>query len=241
MAGPGEAPVVVVVDGDDSTRRTMARVLRGHGYRVETFTSARDYLAAGDTLRHDCLIADVRLPDLDGISMYEASRAAGHDVPAVFVSGGADVPMAVAAMRAGARDVLEKPVMIPLLLAAIEAAAIQSSDTRDGDRALAARWAAIATLTPREAEVCALAATGRLNKQIAAAIGTTEKTVKVHRARALQKLGVHSIAELVHILDMVLSSSGRRAPLDEDGHPLPRSRALDTLARIFGEAERFHR
>jgi FixJ family two-component response regulator len=240
MEGRDGAAVVVVVDADAGVCRSLERALTGRGYAVETFTSARDYLAVSASLRHDCLIASLRMPDLDGVSMYEASRAAGQEVPTVCITDGTDLPAAVDTMGAAASDVIARPVMTPILIVAIEAAITRSAETREIDRELAAYWTAIATLTPREAEVCALAATGRLNKQIAAALGAAEKTVKVHRARALRKLGTHSIAEVVHIFDAVLSNGARHPPLDEDGHPLPRSRGFDIIARVFSEAAHSH-
>lgn len=227
-----DSHTVVIVDDDDATCRAFAAILRNRGYRVSTFRSAHEYLNFAE-LRPDCLIADVRMPDIDGVSMFEAARAAGRDAPTVFITGVVDVSAAVAAMRIGASDVLPKPVKISTLLAAVESAVSHSSARRTANDVLAAQWRAIGGLTSREAEVCALVARGRLNKQIAATIGTTEKTVKVHRARALQKLGIKSVAELVHMLDAVLGVGADEHPVDGQNRPLERPLTLEIIAKHF--------
>jgi FixJ family two-component response regulator len=229
-----DSHTVVVVDDDDATCDTFAAILQTRGYRVSTFRSAHDYLSVAE-LRPDCLIADVRMPDIDGVSMFEAARAAGREAPTVFVTGVVDVSAAVAAMRAGACDVLAKPVKISTLLAAVESAVSSSAARRTANDVLAGQWRAIGGLTSREAQVCALVARGRLNKQIAATIGTTEKTVKVHRARALQKLGVNSVAGLVHMLDAVLGAGADEHPVDARDRPLQRPITLDIIAKYFVE------
>jgi FixJ family two-component response regulator len=198
-------PLIVVVDDDARICRAIERVLINGGYHhVRTFPSARHYLAEQSWLEPDCLIIDVRLSDIDGIAMLIESRAAGLETPAIFITGSADVATAVEAMKLGAIDLLEKPLDERTLLASVDHALHVGYEVRLARQRLAALWQALATFTPREAQVCALVASGRLNKQIAAIIGTTEKTVKVHRARAMAKLGAHSLAELVRAVDELL-------------------------------------
>lgn len=196
--------LVVVVDDDERICRSVERVLVNDGFRVRTFPSARGYLAEQSWLEPDCLIIDIRLSDADGVTMLRDSRAAGLETPAIFITGTADLTTAVKAMKLGAIDLLEKPLDEGTLLDAVHHAIEVGRELRAERHRLAALWQALATLTPREAQVCALVATGRLNKQIAAIIGTTEKTVKVHRARAMAKLGAHSVAELVRAVDDLL-------------------------------------
>jgi FixJ family two-component response regulator len=228
---------VVVVDDDPATCYALAQVLEGQGYRVATFTSALEYLNS-NVHRPDCVIADVRMPEVDGVTMYEAARAAGREAPTVFITGALDMSAAVAALRPGASDVLQKPVMIPTLRAAVAAAASESAARREATASLRRHWRAIATLTPREAEVCGHVARGRLNKQIAALIGTREKTVKVHRANALKKLGASSVAQLVHMLDALISEMEQHHPADDDGQPIPVPDSLQVIRRLLaGEDE----
>ena len=198
-------PLIVVVDDDARICRAIERVLNNNGYNhVRTFPSARHYLSEQSWLEPDCLIIDIRLSDIDGITMLVESRAAGLETPAIFITGSADVATAVEAMKLGAIDLLEKPLDERTLLASVDHALRVGQELRAARQRLAELWQALATFTPREAQVCALVASGRLNKQIAAIIGTTEKTVKVHRARAMAKLGAHSLAELVRAVDDLL-------------------------------------
>jgi len=206
---------VVVVDDDESMCRSLERSLVTNGFRVRSFTSARRYLAERDAIDPQCVLADINMPELDGVGMHRVERLRGHDVPTVFITGQVDVQTAVRAMKEGALDLLEKPVEEAVLLWAVGRAIDRSAVLRAARRELAAVWRAFDRLTPREAEVCALVASGRRNKQVAALIGTTEKTVKVHRARVMHKLGVESLADLVRLVDRVLGDSSM-VPRDED-------------------------
>jgi FixJ family two-component response regulator len=197
-------PLVVVVDDDERICRALERVLVNAGLRARTFTSAQRYLAEQSWLEPDCLIIDIRLSDTDGLTMFRESRATGLETPAIFITGSADLDAGVKAMKLGAFDLLEKPLDELTLLEAVHRAIRVGHELRAERHHLGALWQALAKFTPREAQVCALVASGRLNKQIAALIGTTEKTVKVHRARAMTKLGVHSVAELVRAVDYLL-------------------------------------
>jgi FixJ family two-component response regulator len=224
------AELVVVVDDDAGVCQSLSRVLLGHGYRVRTYVRAADFLADGDLLEPACILADVRMPGLDGIAMHRASIALGLMTPTVFMTESGDIPTVVAAMREGAVDVLEKPFADDSLLQAVSVAVARAQHERAAHEHVESIWRSVSRLTPREAEVAALVATGRLNKQIAAAIGTSEKTVKVHRARALRKLGVHSVAELVRIIDRALEPQGELAMRPSDVVHPPHPRALDIIA-----------
>jgi FixJ family two-component response regulator len=207
--------LIVVVDDDPGICRSLAQVLGTNGYRVRTYLRASDYLAESEGLTPACVLADVRMPDLDGLAMHRAVVERGLFVPTVFMTGSGDVATVVSAMREGAVDVLEKPFDASSVLGAVSAAVARSHVAREASAQLHVLWHAVSTLTPREAEVAALVATGRLNKQVAALLGTSEKTVKVHRARALRKLGVRSVAELVRFVDRALAAQDVSAP----GHP----------------------
>ena len=207
--GPGEhrmtgvAPMIFVVDDDPSVRTSLARLLEAAGYTVETFASAREFLARAPHAGPCCLVLDVRMPGLTGLELQEALAATGRQMSIVFISGHSDVPMSVRAMKAGAIDFLAKPFDVEELLTAIQrcvAKAVQ--DLAEEARVTEIRQR-VGMLTQRETEVFALVVTGMLNKQIAAALGVGEKMVKVHRARVMAKMRAGSVAELVRLADRV--------------------------------------
>src|SRR6187551_1509991 len=204
MAARGEPalPVIHVVDDDAGVRTAVARLLGAEGrYRVHTHACADDFLAAYEPEAHACVILDVGLPGLNGVALQEQLLLRGHAVPIVFLSGCADVPMCAEALRRGAVDFLTKPVDESLLFDAVSRALARDASLR-AQRELQAQTAQrMALLTPREREVLAHVMDGRLNKQIAGDIGTAEKTVKVHRARAMEKMRVRSVAELVRLVE----------------------------------------
>jgi len=177
------------------------------------------------------------MPELDGLALHRAARDEGLDVPTVFMTATGDVDTIVQAMKAGATDLLSKPFMPAALITAVEGAVERARRVRREQRSLAELWRSLAKLTPREAEVGALVSSGLLNKQVAAAIGTTEKTVKVHRARVMQKLQAQSLAELVRIVDRVLSSPERRS-LVVDGKEIPQPPALAAMRRALERTPR---
>jgi len=197
----GVSASVFVVDDDPSVRKSLTRLIESAGYTVEAFASARDFLKAATAGGPCCLVLDVRMPGMTGLALQRTLAQAVHRIPIVFVTGQGDIPMTVTAMKAGAVDFLTKPFAARDLLDAVQRAV--EKDTRNlgteaRSRSLHAR---VKTLTPRERQVFALVVTGMLNKQIAAQLNVVEKTVKVHRARVMDKMRAGSFAELVRLAD----------------------------------------
>jgi FixJ family two-component response regulator len=197
------APLVLVVDDDPSVRKSLSRLLASADYAVEAFASAGEFLARGPHPGPCCLVLDVKMPGLTGIQLQEMLAATGRRMSIVFVSGHADVPTSVKAMKAGAVDLLTKPVDVRDLIAAIQRAMTRDEHERATETRLAEVRRRVAMLTVRETEVFARVVTGMLNKQIGAALGIGEKTVKVHRARVMEKMQAGSVAELVRLADEV--------------------------------------
>ncbi len=195
------AAVIFVVDDDPSVRKSLTRVMTSAGYAVEAFASARDFLAREPFTGPCCLILDVRMPGLSGLELQEALAGTAHRTPIVFITGHGDISMSVKAMKGGAADFLTKPFDVEQLLAAVERAVTKDvKDVGDAARTEEVRER-VKLLTPRETEVFALVVTGMLNKQIAGELGIGEKTVKVHRARVMEKMQAASVAELVRLAD----------------------------------------
>ena len=196
------APALVsVVDDDPSVRRSLARLVKGAGYRVEAFASAHEFLARPPEEGPACLLLDVRMPGLTGLDLQETLAIAAHSTSIVFITGYRDVRASVKAMKGGAVDFLTKPVNDEELLGAIERAVARASAARREEDRITEIRERIKTLTPREAEVFALVVTGMLNKQIAFDLGVSEKMVKVHRGRVMEKMRAGSLAELVRLAD----------------------------------------
>jgi FixJ family two-component response regulator len=195
------APLVFLVDDDASVRKSLARLVKTAGYEAELFASVRDFLARAPYDGPCCLVLDVRMPGLTGLDLQEALRVAGQRLSIVFITGHRDVPVSVKAMKAGAVDFLTKPVDAETLLEAIRQAVARTLTDRRRQARVTEIRGRIATLTPREAAVFALVVTGMLNKQIGSQLGIAEKTVKVHRARVMEKMQAGSLAELVRLAD----------------------------------------
>jgi FixJ family two-component response regulator len=193
--------VVFVVDDDPSVRKSLTRVLTSAGYAMEAFASAQDFLAREPFVGPCCLVLDVRMPGVTGIELQEALAGAGHRMPIVFITGHGDISMGVKAMKDGAVDFLTKPFDVESLIEAVQRAL--TKDIKDlGDEGQTAEvLERVKLLTPREREVFSLVVTGLLNKQIAGELGIGEKTVKVHRARVMEKMRAGSLAELVRLAD----------------------------------------
>lgn len=193
------APLVFVVDDDASVRKSLVRLIKAAGYEAEAFGSVGDFLARRPYDGPCCLVLDVRMPGRTGLDLQEALRAAGQWLSIVFITGYRDVPVSVKAMKGGAVDFLTKPVDEGTLLGAIEQAVARTLADRRRQARQTEIQRRIATLTPREAAVFALVVTGMLNKQIGSDLGIGEKTVKVHRARVMEKMQAGSLAELVRL------------------------------------------
>ncbi len=192
---------VFLVDDDSSILNTISRLFKSVEYDVEVFQDPRRLLAR---VPHDspcCMVLELRMPELDGLTLMDALVEAQVHPHIVFLTGHGDVPTATAAMKRGAVDFLTKPVNNKDLLDAVERAIARDAAARATRASLREAHALLTTLTPREREVCELVAQGMLNKQIAFELGPAEKTVKIHRERALKKLHVGSVAELVRLLD----------------------------------------
>ena len=198
---------VFVVDDDPSVRRGVGRLVRLAGYDVETFASGEEFLNRSPTQEPSCLVLDVRMPGLTGLDLQEAINKTGDSIPIVFITGHGDVPMSVRAMKAGAVDFLQKPFDHHDLLNAIERAVARDARDRIRRAEIADIRERVNNLTRREYEVFALVVTGMLNKQIGQELGTSEKTVKVHRSRVMQKMRANSVTDLVRFADKVGISS----------------------------------
>ena len=200
-------PIVFVVDDDLSVRRSTERLLRTAGLKVQTFTSAREFLKHPRPEGPSCLVLDVRMPGLSGIELQRELTQSGIHIPIIFITAHGDIPMTVRAMKAGAVEFLTKPFRSRGLLDAIRAA-IGRDRTAHKERAetegLRQRYE---QLTPREREVMPLVAAGLLNKQVAGELATTERTIKFHRAHIMQKMGAESLADLVRMVEKLRISS----------------------------------
>ena len=194
------APCVHVVDDDVAVLKSLERLLRSAGFAVRTFSSSQDFLQQYDGGAPGCVVLDLAMPGLDGLQLQQALAHCGEPCPVIFISGFGDVPTSVRAMKAGAIDFLTKPFDQAQLLAAVRAAIDKDCATRTARAARVSIEVRVAALTAREREVMAHVIAGHLNKQIAASLGIAEKTVKVHRARVMKKMGVGSVAELVRFL-----------------------------------------
>jgi FixJ family two-component response regulator len=190
---------VHVVDDDASWRTSAARLLSAAGYGVVLYESAEQFLDTTEIDAPGCLLLDLRMPGLTGLQLQQ--RLAQHSLPVVFVSGHGDIPTSVLAIKAGADDFLSKPVDSDVLFSVIERAIARDRAQRDGRRQHEAQRARIDALTPSERLVFDGVVQGRLNKQIAADLGTAERTVKWHRHNLMEKLQVASLAELVSLAE----------------------------------------
>jgi FixJ family two-component response regulator len=195
------AAVVFVVDDDASVRKSLTRLISEAGYTVQTFASAREFLARTPSAGPSCVVLDVRMPGLTGLDLQQTLAGAAHEIPIIFITGHGDISMSVKAMKAGAVDFLTKPFAGKDLLEAIQRAVTKDSQDIRAEARTDDIRERVKLLTPRESQVFALVVTGMLNKQIAAELGVGEKTIKVHRARVMEKMRAGSLAELVRLAD----------------------------------------
>lgn len=194
-------PTVVVIDDDPDVRDALDGLLRSVGLRAELFASTNEFLQATRADRPGCLVLDVRLPGRSGLDFHDDLIRANIRIPVIFISGHADVPMSVRAMKTGAVEFLTKPVRNQDLLDAIQVAIERDLALREDERITARIRTCYESLTPREREVLKLVVTGRLNKQIAAQYGISTATVKLHRGNVMRKMRASSLAELVRSAD----------------------------------------
>jgi two-component system response regulator FixJ len=192
-----KTPTIYVVDDDDSMRQAIALLLRTVGYTPIVFARPGDFLAKFDPNVHGCLVLDIRMPEMSGLEVQQQLNRAGAILPVIFITGHGDIPMAVQAMKDGAFDFLTKPFRDQDLLDRINSALKQDAENRAAIEKHADLRRRVDSLTPREREVLDLIVEGKANKVIAIDLGLSERTVEIHRANVMEKMGARSVAHLV--------------------------------------------
>jgi FixJ family two-component response regulator len=195
---------VVIIDDDEAVREALEGLLDSVGLQVKSFGSVQQYIDQRPAIDVGCMVLDVRLPGRSGLDFQAELARCGNSLPVIFISGHADVPMSVRAMKAGAFEFLTKPVHHQELLDAIHAAIARHGEQRDQERCLVTQRARFDTLTPREREITMMVVSGLRNKQIADDLGLSEATVKLHRGQAMRKMEARSVVELVRIIDSLV-------------------------------------
>ena len=198
-----ENPIVFVVDDDPSIRKSLERLIKSAGLDVVTFATADEFLDRHSHKGPSCLVLDVKMPGLNGLELQEKLLLEKYDMPIIFITGHGDIPMSVKAIKKGAIDFLSKPFDEKDLLGAVREALERDSKARTVREEREHIHRRLESLTPREYEILTYVITGMLNKQIAYTLKISEKTVKVHRARVMDKMGVDSVAELVRLTEKV--------------------------------------
>ena len=192
-------PVVFVVDDDEAVCRSLSVLIEDIGLEVRTFTSAQQFLGAYDPQQSGCLVLDVRMSGMSGLELQSRLRELGYEIPIIIITGHADVPMAVEAMKAGALDFIEKPFRDQILLDNIQKAIEFDAQTRRNRKESQDVQSRIQNLTRRERQIMDLLVLGKTNKTIAYELGISQKTVDFHRANILDKAGVDSVVELLRL------------------------------------------
>lgn len=190
---------VYIIDDDDAVRNSLSVLLDAVGHRVRTYGLARDFLDAASTLPVGCVIADIHMPEMDGLDLQRALNERSLHFPMIVITGHGDVPLAVQAMKAGALDFIEKPFATPSILASIEAALLRIDAADQRDPATLAATAKLDLLSPREREVLDGLLSGLPNKAIAGDLAISPRTVEIHRARVMDKMGARSLSELIRL------------------------------------------
>jgi FixJ family two-component response regulator len=211
-AADKDLPTVYVIDDDAGVREALRGLFESVRLQTETYASVQDFLASAPSNRPCCIVLDIRLPGQGGLEFQEALAKRSDPRPIVVISGHVDVQMAVRAMKAGAVDVLTKPVREQDLLEAVNRAIAKDRQHRNEGHARQSLLSRYATLSEREKQIMALVAAGKLNKQIAADVELTEATVKLHRGQVMRKMGAESVAHLVRLADMLRNASGETLP-----------------------------
>jgi FixJ family two-component response regulator len=205
-------PIVFVVDDDHSVREALESLVRQAGWQPQVFGSAQQFLANPRAMVPSCLVLDVTLPGLSGLELQSLIAGDRIDMPIIFITGHADVPMTVKAMKAGAVEFLTKPIPEDVLISAIESAIARSRQALEQQRQMQALRGLYSKLTPREREVMALVVRGLLNKQVGGELGMAEITVKAHRAQIMRKMNAASFADLVTMAAQLgLAAPSRRS------------------------------
>jgi FixJ family two-component response regulator len=194
---------VFLVDDQPAILKALGRLLTAAGYEVQAYESAHAFLDSGNAATPGCLVLDLSMPEMGGLALQQALAARASALPVIFLSGHGDLDSGIRAMKQGAADFLTKPVDGEQLVAAVQLALARNAQARAADAERGDILQRLASLTPRERVVMALVAEGLLNKQVAAQLGTVEKTVKVHRARVMAKMQVRSVSALVRLVDRV--------------------------------------
>ena len=192
-----EEPLIYVVDDDEGVRDSLTLLLKAVGLQGQAFSSAAEFLHNYDPEQHGCLVTDIRMPGMSGLDMQTELNKRGAPIPLIFITGHGDVPMAVDAMKSGALDFIEKPFRDQELLDRVHQALTWDKERRTKNLEILAIRERLATLTPRETEVMERVAQGQANKVIAMDLEVSQRTVEIHRARVMEKMGVRSVAKLV--------------------------------------------
>jgi FixJ family two-component response regulator len=202
-------PMIIVIDDDDAIREAVEDLLHSVGLRSRTFASVQHFLVDKRPRGPGCMVLDVRLPGRSGLDFYKEFINSPDALPVIFISAHADVSMSVSAIKSGAADFLTKPVRPQELLDAIQSAIVRDLDHRRAAAEVAKVRRDFDSLTIQERKVALLVLTGKLNKQIAAEIGLSEATVKVHRGQVMKKMGAHSLVDLVRMVDRLSTDESR--------------------------------